>query len=331
MEMVLNPNGQSERVNFSLEKEKYLFIDNRPLWDEVQQNESLEFEILLRSQASKSPKNEKKIVSIQNTAPPGPCNCPKSYVFKNLDELHVACKKKVECDNKAFSIRSVYLPNPSFRPDPPYVLVALEPSISLEPIINNVTPDLFREYVEKGGFKNFMRSNRSFVLRYCMREYLGDSLITDFSKGAMPPNFAGRYRTERFKRWLPILKAELELFKNPKVYALGNEAEKYLKKFKFPYQKIRENGQLKNLLHPSPQNNGRFSRYYNDDPKQKTRSIPPLKTFKSFAEVLMEEQGFSKGLRQLIAENLSTVERDSDKGRFLYYRNKFKEINGAKN
>lgn len=331
VKMVLNPKETGIRVNFSLKNDEYLFIDNQSLWEEVNQKHPLDFE-LVNQNGQNGPKSRKSggivMPRSENLVKLGPCHCPKTYIFRSLEDLHEACKKKVECDNAAFNYQSVYLPNPVVDNGPSYVFVALEPSISLRPIVADVTPDQFREYVEKDGFKNFMRSNKSFILRYCIREFLGNAHITDFSKGAIPPNVADENRLDRFTRWLPILKAELVLLKSPKVYALGNAAERYLRRFNIRYRMIRENGNLRNVLHPSPQNNGRFAQYYREHSHGTAEEIPSAQTFKAFAEEFMKGQKFSEGLRALIAKSFR-FDRDSDKGVFLYYRDKFREIRGS--
>ncbi len=344
-QMVLHPTHiESNRVNFRLQDDdqhKISYVDDPRLLDEIASEESnLEFETfdgrrIDSDRGSVGARRKSSTKKVRLLRKPSPCNCPTKYEFHSIKDLHDACKNKVECDNQAFGMKSVYLPNPVCRPNPPFALISLEPSISMKPIISDadLTPDEFEELVKEHGFKNWTRSDDGFILRYCQHHFLGNSLITDFSKGAMPVENAGDHRIERFQRWLPLLRAELEFFGNPTVYALGGEAEKYLKKYRIPYAKVTNpDGQHINLLHPSPQNNGRFVEYMNhkySDEALRNDNTAESKKLRKFANELMKNECFSIELIERIKPSLFVRQLTSTKGRFLYYRDMFTQIRAS--
>ena len=116
---------------------------------------------------------------------------------------------QVKKDNACFGQNSVYLPN--MRPEGPvdFVFVGMEPSCNWASSVKEAC-----EKVDK-GFKNFAQTIEDFIFHHCIRNYLCEEgrtyYITDLSKGAMSVEDAKHGRTERYKRWLPLLERELEL------------------------------------------------------------------------------------------------------------------------
>ena len=100
----------------------------------------------------------------------------------------------------------------------------------------------------KKGFQNFVGGIEPMLLHYCIRKYLvsspDDYYITDFSKGAMETDKANVNRTERYKRWIDLLKEEVKLLsrqdQDTQIIAVGKAVEDDLRKYGFdkPTKKI---------------------------------------------------------------------------------------------
>lgn len=122
----------------------------------------------------------------------------------------------------------VYLPN--LMPDSPvdYVLIGAEPS-------GTWGSKEATESIEN-GFKNFHGSWGDFILHYSIREFLLESgqtyHLTDLSKGAMPTTLAKIGGPDRYDRWFPLLKKELEIVAKPdaRVIAIGKSTRDFLSK-----------------------------------------------------------------------------------------------------
>lgn len=67
----------------------------------------------------------------------------------------------------------------------------------------------------QNGFRNFLSSVEAMILHFCAGRFLcspGQRYhITDFSKGAMLVQHAGKTRTERYNRWYSLLLEEINL------------------------------------------------------------------------------------------------------------------------
>ena len=153
--------------------------------------------------------------------------------FQQADEylkLESEMKRQVERDNRYFGIRSTYIP--CIRPERTvdYIFVAMEPRIE-----QRVPLQTFEELCRK-GFVNFIGDMYCATVHYSIWRALGiNSLseyhITDISKGAMSAPLAAKERTERYRRWEPLLKKEIELLSNngTQIVAFGAKAGRAVK------------------------------------------------------------------------------------------------------
>lgn len=138
-------------------------------------------------------------------------------------------KSRAEADG------DVFLPNPEPVGPVEYVFVCMEPSLGRWAR----SADEARSKVE-AGFRNFVFSIEDFILHFCIRQYLCESmqryLITDLSKGAMLVKCADVARRERYDRWYGLLMDELQLVATPGagIFAVGNAVAHYLERSGFP-------------------------------------------------------------------------------------------------
>jgi hypothetical protein len=144
-------------------------------------------------------------------------------------ELEGRMKKRAEDDG------DVFLPNPQPLGPVQYVFVCMEPSLGRWAR----APDEAKAKID-AGFRNFTSSIEDFILHFCIRQYLCTAgqryHITDLSKGAMLTKLAGDDRTQRYERWYPLLVDEVDLVATPgaKVFAVGGEVARHLKRHLFP-------------------------------------------------------------------------------------------------
>lgn len=137
--------------------------------------------------------------------------------------LEERMKVLAEADGK------VFLPNPEPSGPVDYVLICMEPSLGRWAR----TAGQARCRV-KAGFRNFLSSIDAFILHFCVRRYLCAPEqryhITDLSKGAMLVKEAPSARIERYKRWYPLLKEELDLCATAgaRIVAVGKVVYQYL-------------------------------------------------------------------------------------------------------
>jgi hypothetical protein len=148
--------------------------------------------------------------------------------------------------------RDIYLPN--FTPSGPVdaVFIAMEPSLAW---LRSAEAGKRKEEAErkiKVGLRNFMTSAETSILHYTARRYLCQAdetyHITDVSKGSMSVEKAKIDRRERYQRWYPLLKEEIDLVAKPAahVVAIGREVQSVLidQGFERPFSTI---------IHYSPQ------------------------------------------------------------------------------
>lgn len=126
---------------------------------------------------------------------------------------------------------NVFLPNPEPEGPVNYVLICMEPSLGRWAR----SAEQARSKVE-AGFRNFLPSDETSILHFCIRRYLCQSgqryHITDLSKGAMLVNRAGLARTQRYDRWYALLQEEIDLVAtaNAGIVAVGSKVHRYLER-----------------------------------------------------------------------------------------------------
>jgi len=149
---------------------------------------------------------------------------------------------------KAFaeSDGDVYLPNPEPTGPVDYVLICMEPSLghwarSAEEARARVA----------SGFRNFLAGIEPMLLHFSARRFLCDNgqryHITDFSKGAMLVEHAGKDRTDRYDKWYALLREEIDLIASPgaSVIAVGKSVAEHLRRQGF-HRKVTQ------VIHYSP-------------------------------------------------------------------------------
>lgn len=124
----------------------------------------------------------------------------------------------------------VYIPNPEPEGPTDYIFVCMEPSLGRWA---DSDPEKGRARVEQ-GIRNFLYSMEDYILDFAARHYLCGSdesyHVTDISKGAMPTDRAGEEREDRYNRWYPLLREELDLLATEKsrIIAVGKAPYDYL-------------------------------------------------------------------------------------------------------
>jgi len=108
----------------------------------------------------------------------------------------------------------VFLPNPAPRSPVDHVLICMEPSLGRWAQKRDEAVARIED-----GFRNFLSSLEDFILHFAARHYLcspgEDYFVTDFSKGAMLVQDAHVNRLDRYDRWFPLLREELDLVARP--------------------------------------------------------------------------------------------------------------------
>jgi len=144
---------------------------------------------------------------------------------KKYRDLDSRMKLRAELDG------DVYLPN--FEPTEPvdYILVCMEPSLAgwaRSP----------KEATRKvaSGFRNFLAGIEPMLLHFSTRRFLCDPgqryHMTDFSKGAMTVEQAGKARADRYDKWYKLLQEEIKLVAAPgaRIIAVGNHVAEHLRR-----------------------------------------------------------------------------------------------------
>lgn len=145
--------------------------------------------------------------------------------YRNLDQR---MKALAESDD------GVYLPNPEPTGTVDYIFVCMEPSLghwarSTEEARARVA----------SGFRNFLAGIEPMLLHFSARRFLCDTgqryYITDFSKGAMLVEHAGKARTDRYDKWYALLQEEIDLIAAPgaSVIAVGKAVAEHLRRYGF--------------------------------------------------------------------------------------------------
>ena len=86
----------------------------------------------------------------------------------------------------------------------------------------------------RAGFRNFIFSYEDFILHYAIRKFLCDKkekyYLTDLSKGAMSVRQAKNQRVQRYLRWLPLLREEIDLIstRRTQVICVGRSPHDFL-------------------------------------------------------------------------------------------------------
>jgi hypothetical protein len=128
----------------------------------------------------------------------------------------------------------VFLPNPEPAGRVDYVLICMEPSLNWARTVDEARAKV------AAGFRNFLAGIDPMILHFCVRRFLCERgqryHITDFSKGAMWVKLAAGEREERYKKWYPLLKEEIDLIAQPdaRVIAVGKTVANFLSCLGFP-------------------------------------------------------------------------------------------------
>lgn len=142
--------------------------------------------------------------------------------YRDLEERMSAL---AEADGDAF------VPNPEPEGPVHYVLICMEPSLG-----RWARSEAEARSKLEAGFRNFFFSFEDFILHFCIRHYLCGPAeryhITDFSKGAMLVDRAHLDRVQRYDRWYPLLKEEIDLVATPKagIVAVGKVVSEDLRR-----------------------------------------------------------------------------------------------------
>lgn len=136
-----------------------------------------------------------------------------------------------QMDLLAGTDKAAFLPNPEPEGPVNYVLICMEPSLGRW--ASSVEDAKVRV---KEGFRNFLPSDETSILHFCIRRYLcrpGERYhITDLSKGAMSVADAKNGREKRYHKWFELLKKEIDLVATPnaRIIAVGNKVSEFLGK-----------------------------------------------------------------------------------------------------
>jgi len=131
--------------------------------------------------------------------------------------------------------RDAFLPNPEPEGPVDFVLICMEPSLG-----RWARSAAEAESRVNAGFRNFLPSDETAVLHFCIRRYLCRPEqryhITDLSKGAMLVKRAGLARKERYDRWYDLLQEEIDLVATPnaRIVAVGKAVSQHLVQRGFP-------------------------------------------------------------------------------------------------
>jgi hypothetical protein len=154
-----------------------------------------------------------------------------------VNESFRAAYRKLESRMKdlAEEEEHVFVPSPEPKGPVQFVFICMEPSLG-----RWARPPESAKLRIECGFRNFLPSDEVALLHFCIRQYLcsrGEPYhITDFSKGAMPVGTAAKNRTDRWRKWYPLLLEELDLVAAPtaRIVAVGDIVYRQLQKLKFP-------------------------------------------------------------------------------------------------
>lgn len=231
--------------------------------------------------------------------------------------------RELEEDMKALAAEDgdVFVPNPAPEGPVQYVLICPEPSFDWAD-----SRDEARAKVE-AGFHNFVNSREDFLLHFSARRYLCDAgeryHLTDLSKGAMPVDRADVGREERYDRWYPLLRREMDLVatSDAEVITVGKKVSDYLAQQSFPYPFTR-------ILHYSPQ----ARRHRNaaiegrEDQFRAFKTSISMSDVRGAAEQVLRSAGVPTPFRD---ESLSSLKGNltaSDKKLIFIYKETFESI-----
>jgi len=243
--------------------------------------------------------------------------------MKNLKDLENDFYKMVIGDSKIDQIQSFYMPNPPICTKPKFCLIGMEPSLKWMEIEERQVENP-SSFPEKLRFErmNFLFSEEDFILHYCACYFLCKGeykyYVTDISKGAMLTKNAGKQRTERYQRWLPLLKEEMQILGNPIIISIGKAPAEFLQKNEVKTQD--------SIMHYSSQNSGRFKLDYTAfEDKESLQHIHH--ELRAFSIKLLEHLQFpSELLNKKVDRIFQDGLTDWKKGIYLHYKNKFTEI-----
>ncbi|MDO8751133.1 MAG: hypothetical protein Q7K03_08325 [Dehalococcoidia bacterium] len=132
---------------------------------------------------------------------------------------------------------SIFLPNVSPSGPVDFIFIGMEPSLrswarSLKDAQDQID----------AGFRDFLFSLEDFILHFCIRRFLCEKgqtyHLTNIGKAAMTVGHASQDREARWHRWYPLLQEEIDLVRKPnvKIFAIGTEVSRFLKKNSFAPQ-----------------------------------------------------------------------------------------------
>ncbi len=243
--------------------------------------------------------------------------------MKKLKDLENDFYRMVIEESIKDEIQSFYMPNPPICTTPEFCLIGMEPSLKWmekeKRLLKN--PSKFPEELRFERM-NFLFSEEDFILHYCAFHYLCKGeykyYVTDISKGAMLTKNAGKQRTDRYRRWLPLLEEELEILGNPMKISIGKAPADFLQKNNVAVHS--------SIMHYSKRNSVRYNPVYRAfEPKESLTNIH--RELREFSINLLEHLQFpseflSKKVNRIFQDGLS----DWKKGIYLHYKNIFTEI-----
>lgn len=234
---------------------------------------------------------------------------PDPHKVQQLTELENEYKKHSD---------KVFLPNIKPLQKVDYIFIGTEPSLGRWA----KTVEEANQHI-KDGFCNFIFSLEDFIFKYAIETYLLPSYyITDISKFAIKTDEARKNSYFTWNEGLPLLKQEIETYKNEKtkIVSIGQSQTAFLFK----------NGILTSesdsILHFSTQNSERRKFEIDDIAfKEYQKSIPTIEDIVYFAKRYLDKNFVSPETKSKVLKNLSkTKELTEEKQRLLFYlRSKF--------
>lgn len=221
----------------------------------------------------------------------------------------------------------VYVPNPEPSGVVDCIFVCMEPSLGRWA---DSDPEKGRALVEQ-GIRNFLYSMEDYVLHYAARHYLcrpDESYhVTDISKGAMLTDRASVSRQERYDRWYPLLREELDLLatEDTRIIAVGNAPYDYLtqKPVEWP---------LTQILHYSSQAARARNRAV-EGREERFREFEGSVTHDDLlgmAEEVLQDAGVPEWVREETLSRLNERELTTSRQKLLFiYKEEFEELQAS--
>ena len=232
----------------------------------------------------------------------------KSFKDSEWQAFVKKCEERVAKDRKEFGVTSIFLPQPEICPTPKYLIVSMEPSLTL-------SEEEMEEQI-KNGLKGFVH----FVIDYCAYKYLCGSKFeyqcVDFCKGVMPVEDAKNTQKQRYANWQALLKEEWELLGKPHIISAG----------KPPYDNINWSVKKDYIQHYSGANAHRIKEY--NYLKLDSR-LPTLETQNEMRQVIWKMlDKFAPAEEKLRKSHwLPHVEKDVNNTKLLaLYRHNFEQL-----